>query len=36
MSAQKPDLVRIQRNSKEVKLVELTMPWDTSNNIAFQ
>ena len=34
MSAQKPDLVIIRRKSKEVKLVELTVPWDTSNNMA--
>ena len=34
MSAQKPDLVLIQRKTKEVKLVELTIPWDTTNNMA--
>ena len=34
MSAQKPDLVIIRSKSKEVKLVELTVPWDTSNNMA--
>ena len=32
VSAQKPDLVK--RKSKEVKLVELTVPWDSSNNMA--
>ena len=34
MTAQKPDLVIINRKSKEVKLVELTVPWDTSANMA--
>ena len=34
ISAQKPDLVIINRKSKEVKLVELTVPWDTSSNMA--
>ena len=33
MTPQKPDLVIINRRSKEVKLVELTVPWDTSANI---
>ena len=31
MTAQKPDL---DQNAKEVKLVELTVPWDTSTNLA--
>ena len=34
MTAQKPDLVIINRKLKEVKLVELTVPWDTSTNMA--
>ena len=34
VSAQKPDLVIVKRKSKEVKLVELTVPWDTSTNMA--
>ena len=34
MTAQKPDLVIINQNAKEVKLVELTVPWDTSTNMA--
>ena len=34
MTAQKPDLVIINRKTKEVKLVELTVPWDTSTNMA--
>ena len=34
VSAQKPDLVIVKRKSKEVKLVELTVPWDSSNNMA--
>ena len=34
MTAQKPDLVIIDQNAKEVKLVELTVPWDTSTNMA--
>ena len=34
MSAQKPDLVIIKRKTKEVKLIELTVPWDTTNNMA--
>ena len=33
MTAQKPDLVIINRRSKEVKLIELTVPWDTSTNL---
>ena len=33
-TAQKPDLVIINRKTKEVKLVELTVPWDTSTNMA--
>ena len=33
MTAQKPDLVIINRKSKEVKLVELTVPWDTKSNM---
>ena len=33
MTAQKPDLVIINRKSKEVKLVELTVPWDTTANM---
>ena len=33
MTAQKPDIVIINRKSKEVKLVELTVPWDTSANM---
>ena len=33
MTAQKPDLVIINRKSKEVKLVELTVPWDTTSNM---
>ena len=33
MTAQKPDLVIINRKSKEVKLVELTVPWDTNTNM---
>ena len=33
LTAQKPDLVIINRKTKEVKLVELTVPWDTSNNM---
>ena len=33
MTAQKPDLVIINRKAKEVKLIELTVPWDTSANI---
>ena len=33
-TAQKPDLVIVKRKSKEVKLVELTIPWDSSNNMA--
>ena len=33
MTAQKPDLVIINRRSKEVKLIELTVPWDTSANM---
>ena len=33
MTAQKPDLVIVNRKSKEVKLVELTVPWDTSTNM---
>ena len=32
-TAQKPDLVIVNRNSKEVKLVELTVSWDTSSNM---
>ena len=34
MTAQKPDLVIINRQKKEVKLVELTVPWDTLSNMA--
>ena len=34
MTAQKPDLVIVNRKSKEVKLVELTVPWDTTANMA--
>ena len=34
MTAQKPDLVIINRKTKEVKLVELTVLWDTSTNMA--
>ena len=34
MSAQKPDLVIIKRKTKEVKLIELTVPWDTTTNMA--
>lgn len=33
MTAQKPDLVIVNRKAKEVKLVELTVPWDTSTNM---
>ena len=33
MTAQKPDLVIINRKLKEVKLVELTVPWDTATNM---
>ena len=33
MTAQKPDLVIVNRKSKEVKLVELTVPWDTMTNM---
>ena len=33
MTAQKPDLVIINRKTKEVKLVELTVPWDSSANM---
>ena len=33
MTAQKPDLVIISRKAKEVKLIELTVPWDTSANM---
>ena len=33
MTAQKPDLVIINRKLKEVKLVELTVPWDTTANM---
>ena len=33
MTAQKPDLVIINRKLKEVKLVELTVPWDTAANM---
>ena len=33
MTAQKPDLVIISRKAKEVKLIELTVPWDTSDNM---
>ena len=33
MTPQKPDLVIVNRRSKEVKLVELTVPWDTTANI---
>ena len=33
MTAQKSDLVIIKRKSKEVKLVELTVPWDTTTNM---
>ena len=33
MTAQKPDLVIVNRKSKEVKLVELTVPWDTTTNM---
>ena len=34
LTAQKSDLVIVNRKSKEVKLVELTVPWDSSNNMA--
>ena len=30
---QKPDLVIINRKIKEVKLIELTVPWDTTTNM---
>ena len=33
MTAQKPDLVIINRKLMEVKLVELTVPWDTTSNM---
>ena len=33
MTAQKPDLVIVNRKTKEVKLVELTVPWDTTANM---
>ena len=33
MTAQKPDLVIINRKFKEVKLIELTVPWDSSANM---
>ena len=33
MTAQKPDLVIVNRKSKEVKLIELTVPWDTTANM---
>ena len=33
MTAQKPDLVIVNRKLKEVKLVELTVPWDTKANM---
>ena len=33
MTAHKPDLVIISRKAKEVKLIELTVPWDTSANM---
>ena len=33
MTAQKPDLVIINRKSKEVKLVELLVPWDTKSKM---
>ena len=32
--AQKPDLVIVNKKSKDVKLVELTVPWDTTANMA--
>ena len=34
MTSQKPDLVIVKRKSKEVYLVELTVPWDCSTNMA--
>ena len=34
LTAQKPDLVIIKRGTKEVFLVELTVPWDCSSNMA--
>ena len=34
LTAQKPDLVIIKRGTKEVFLVELTVPWDCPSNMA--
>ena len=34
MTSQKPDLVTINRKTKVVKLIELTVPWDTTANMA--